>query len=405
MSGADGGARVAEKKSGPAAGAYGAAGVSLDRAEAAEAAARLAAERTKRPGVAEEVGGFGALFDLAAAGWQDPLLVAACDGVGTKLLLASAWEEAWSAREASAAGESAGGAGSEGGDEGGSPVFADALAGYRAVGRDLVAMCVNDLATRGAEALFFLDYLAAGRLEGARDAALLAGISESCRAAGAGLIGGETAELPGLYQGRHFDLAGFALGAVERERVLPQTERIRPGDRLWALPATGVHANGFSLVRRILQASSLPLLAPAPFAGGGKEAGAAAGPENSLGSALLAPTPVFARPLRKLAASGRLKAAAHITGGGALGNLPRVLPQGTAGLIEAAAVPRPPVLAWLQAAGGVPETEMWRVFNCGLGVVLVGDESLEEALPEDAFACGEVAAGESADAAPVCRIV
>ena len=354
---------------------YKAAGVSLERAEDSVAAARQAAAQTARTGLLEELGGFGALFDLQLAGWHDPVLVAATDGVGTKLLL---------------------------GDELvhlGAPQRGQEI--YAGLGIDLVAMCVNDLATRGAEALFFLDYIAAAHLEQTRTAALLAGIATGCKQAGAALLGGETAELPGIYDRRGYDLAGFAVGAVERDGLLPRQAAMQAGDKLFALPATGVHANGFSLVRAVLQrawpdeqARAEALLRPAAFA-----------ESCSLGEALLTPTPILARELRQLAQTGKLKGAAHITGGGIAGNLVRILPHGLTALVESGAWQVPAVFAWLQETGEIDAQEIWRVFNCGLAVVLVGDESLEEVLPAEAFAVGRLVAGDSPSDKPQCRIV
>ena len=351
--------------------------MSLERAEQSVASARLAAQKTERSGLVEELGGFGALFDLQAAGWNDPLLVAASDGVGTKLLL---------------------------GDE--VAQLGQAAQVYGNLGIDLVAMSVNDLATRGAEALFFLDYIAAGYLDETRTASLLGGIAEGCKQAGAALLGGETAELPGIYEGAGYDLAGFAVGAVERTQLLPRKNDMQAGDLLFALPATGVHANGFSLVRAVLhQAWENPeerlkaLAKPAPFAP------AQIDDSQTLGATLLTPTPILAKELRRLAKTGRLKGAAHITGGGIAGNLVRILPQGLVAVVEAQRWHLPPVFAWLQETGKIPAEELWQVFNCGLAVVLVGDESLTEVLPSEAFAVGRLAAGEATSDVPQCRVV
>lgn len=321
---------------------YAESGVSLVRAETAADIARKTAGKHRHRGVIEEIGGFAALFDLAAAGWRDPLLVAACDGVGSKLELAQR------------------------------------AAAHEAVGRDLVAMCVNDLACRGAAPLFFLDYIAAAVIDAPRQKALLAGVASACAEADCALVGGETAELPGLYAPRGYDLAGFAVGAVERDRLLPRAAEIRAGQPLYALPATGIHANGFSLVRKILRDNNIDINAVAPF-----------DDSRSLINALLEPTPILARDLRHLAAAEVILAAAHITGGGVIGNLPRVLPDDIAAEIETARVPRPAVFSWLQKAGDITEDEMWRVFNCGLAAVVVcADEERARDLPGSAFRVG-----------------
>jgi phosphoribosylformylglycinamidine cyclo-ligase len=279
------------------------------------------ARSTNRAGTMGGLGGFGALFDLKAAGFTDPVLVSSTDGVGTKLRVAL--------------------------DAG--------LHGT--VGIDLVAMCVNDLVVQGAEPLFFLDYFATGklRLEQARD--VISGIAEGCRQAGCALVGGETAEMPGMYAAEDYDLAGFSVGAAERGALLPRPDA-GPGDVLLGLGSTGVHSNGFSLVRRVVEAAGLGLGAPSPFGGG------------TLGEALLAPTRIYVRSLLALHRKGLLKAAAHITGGGLPGNLPRVLPQGVAAVVDAGAWTVPPVFSWLAQAGNVAPVEMLRVFNCGIGMVV-----------------------------------
>ncbi|MGR4001479.1 MAG: phosphoribosylformylglycinamidine cyclo-ligase [Alphaproteobacteria bacterium] len=326
---------------------YADSGVSLARAEEAEALARSAAEAHRHRGVVEAIGGFAALFDLKAAGWSDPLLVAACDGVGSKLELAQDY---------------------------GTPKA------HEDVGRDLVAMCVNDLACRGAEALFFLDYIAADTIDMTRHEALLRGMSKATAEAGCALIGGETAELPGLYSAKGYDLAGFAIGAVERTHLLPRLAELRVGQPLYGLPASGVHANGFSLVRKILREGKFNLHNTAPF-----------DESQTLGAALLTPTPVLARTLRALAAEKIILSLAHITGGGVIGNLPRVLPEHLGAAIESASIKRLPVFKWLQEVGRIPEAEMWKVFNCGLAAVLVcADEESAKSLPVSAFRIGSL---------------
>ena len=281
------------------------------------------ARSTGRPGVASELGGFGGLFDLKAAGYADPILVACTDGVGTKLLLAVA------------AGR------------------------HDTVGIDLVAMCVNDLVVQGAEPLFFLDYFSSARLEAEVARSVVGGIAEGCRRAGCALIGGETAEMPGLYTGGDYDLAGFAVGAVERDGLLTG-EAVATGDRVLGLASSGLHSNGFSLVRRIIAEAGLDLAAPAPFEVG-----------RSLGGALLEPTRIYVSGCLAAIAAGGVKALAHITGGGLLDNVPRVLPAGLAVEIDAGAWSVPAVFRWLAEGGKVAPEEMARTFNMGIGMVVV----------------------------------
>ena len=321
---------------------YAAAGVDIAAGDALVEAIKPLAKATNRPGSLGGIGGFGALFDLKAAGFRDPVLVASTDGVGTKL------------RVAIDAGR------------------------HDTVGIDLVAMCVNDLVVQGAEPLFFLDYFATGQLRLGPARAVIGGIAEGCRQAGCALVGGETAEMPGMYAAEDYDLAGFAVGAAERDALLPKG--IAAGDVLLGLGSSGVHSNGFSLVRRIVAHAALSWDAPAPFA-----------PGESLAAALLTPTRIYVKALLGLHRAGVLKAAAHITGGGLPGNLPRVLPPGLTAVIDAKAFPVPPVFGWLARAGDVATEEMLRVFNCGLGmVVVVAPEAAEKALSE------LVAAGETA---------
>ena len=300
---------------------YRAAGVDIDAGDALVERIKPLARSTNRTGVMGGLGGFGALFDLKAAGFSDPVLVSSTDGVGTKLKIAI--------------------------DTG--------IHDY--VGIDLVAMCVNDLVVQGAEPLFFLDYFATGRLEVEQAARVVAGIAEGCRQAGCALVGGETAEMPGMYQKGDYDLAGFSVGAAERGNLLPKD--VGPGDAILGLASSGVHSNGFSLVRRIVEAGNAGWAAPAPFASG------------TLGDALLAPTRIYVKSLLALHRAGLLKAAAHITGGGLPGNLPRVLPAGTQAVIDAGAWELPAVFRWLARTGGVEAQEMLRVFNCGIGMVVI----------------------------------
>lgn len=320
---------------------YREAGVDIDAGNALVQAIKPLAKATARPGAAAELGGFGGLFDLKAAGYQDPILVAATDGVGTKLEIAIA-------------------AGCHG-----------------TVGIDLVAMCVNDLIVQGAEPLFFLDYMATGRLETevARD--VVTGIARGCEIAGCALIGGETAEMPGFYGAGHYDLAGFAVGAAERGALLTG-DGLAAGDKLLGLASDGLHSNGFSLVRRIVADTGLSYDSAAPFAA-----------DEALGSALLRPTRIYVRSCLAAIHSGGVKALAHITGGGLLENLPRVLPEGLAARLDGKAWPAAAVFAWLAEAGRLPSEEMLRTFNCGLGMALVVAPERAEALSELLREAGE----------------
>ncbi len=303
---------------------YSDAGVDIDAGNALVDKIKPAVRSTRRPGADGEIGGFGGLFDLKAAGFRDPVLVAANDGVGTKLKIA---------------------------------IDADV---HDTVGIDLVAMCVNDLVVQGAEPLFFLDYFATGKLDPDQGAAIVGGIAAGCREAGCALIGGETAEMPGMYKGGDYDLAGFAVGAAERGQLLPSGD-IAEGDVILGLASSGVHSNGFSLVRKIVERSGLGWSDPAPFAEG-----------RTLGEALLTPTRIYVKPLLSaIRATGALKALAHITGGGFPENIPRVLPKHLAAEIDLAAIRPPAVFTWLAKTGGVAEHEMLRTFNCGIGMIVV----------------------------------
>ena len=299
------------------------AGVDIDAGNALVEAIKPLARSTARPGADAGLGGFGALFDLKAAGYRDPILVTTTDGVGTKLKIAI--------------------------DTG----------RLETIGIDLVAMCVNDLVVQGAEPLLFLDYFATGRLDVARGRAIVAGIAEGCRIAGCALVGGETAEMPGLYQGDDFDLAGFSVGAVERGAALDGTT-VAPGDIVLGMASAGVHSNGFSLVRRVAAAAGLDWASPAPF-----------DPSRTLGEALLEPTRIYVRPALAAVRSGGVKALAHITGGGLVENVPRVLPSGAAVAVDTQRWPMPPVFDWLATAGRIAGSEMARTFNCGIGMVAV----------------------------------
>ena len=303
---------------------YSDAGVDIDAGNLLVEKIKPAVRSTRRPGADGEIGGFGGLFDLKAAGFKDPVLVAANDGVGTKLKIAI------------------------------DANFHDT------VGIDLVAMCVNDLVVQGAEPLFFLDYFATGKLDPDQGAAIVEGIAAGCRDAGCALIGGETAEMPGMYSHGDYDLAGFAVGAAERGQLLPAGD-IAEGDVILGLASSGVHSNGFSLVRKIVELSGFGWDAPAPFAADAK-----------LGEALLTPTRIYVKPLLKaIRDTGALKALAHITGGGFPENIPRVLPKHLAAEIDLDSVAVPPVFSWLAKTGGVAQNEMLRTFNCGIGMIVV----------------------------------
>jgi phosphoribosylformylglycinamidine cyclo-ligase len=299
------------------------AGVSIDAGNALVKAIGPLARSTARPGADAELGGFGGFFDLKAAGYTDPLLVAANDGVGTKLKLAI------EARR------------------------------HDGIGIDLVAMCANDLIVQGAEPLFFLDYYATGKLDNEVAAAVVASIAEGCRQAGCALIGGETAEMPGMYASGDYDLAGFCVGAVQRDKVLTGSE-IRPGDVILGLASSGVHSNGFSLVRRIIEQQQWNLAAHFPVMEG-----------RALGDTLLEPTKIYVRSLLPLVQEGSIAGLAHITGGGLLENIPRVLPANCHAIVDAGRWNLPPIFALLQEGGRIAPEEMARTFNCGIGMAVI----------------------------------
>jgi phosphoribosylformylglycinamidine cyclo-ligase len=331
---------------------YRAAGVDIEAGDALVEQIKPLARATTRSGVLGSLGGFGALFDPKAAGFADPVLVATTDGVGTKLRIAIE------------------------------------TGIHDTVGVDLVAMCVNDLIVQGAEPLFFLDYYASGALDVAAARAVIAGIASGCAEAGCALVGGETAEMPGMYTGRDYDLAGFAVGAAERGTLLPRG--VAPGDAVLGLASDGPHSNGFSLVRRVVAASGLGWDVPAPFA-------PEEHPRPSLGQVLMTPTRIYVRSVLALHRAGLLKAAAHITGGGLPGNLPRVLPDGCVAALDPS-WPVPPVFGWLARTGNVAPEEMLRVFNCGIGMALVVSDpaaatQLLEAQGERAMRIGTIEAG------------
>ncbi len=306
------------------------AGVDIDAGNALVQAIKPLVKATRRAGADADLGGFGGLFDLKAAGFRDPILVAANDGVGTKLKIAIE------------------------------------TGMHDTIGIDLVAMCVNDLIVQGAEPLFFLDYLATGKLDVDNAKRVIAGIADACRQSGCALIGGETAEMPGMYRNEDYDLAGFAVGAVERDEILPRAD-IAIGDVLIGLHASGVHSNGYSLVRKLVEKEGHLWADAAPFGRG-----------QTLAEALLAPTRLYVKPI--LAAlkatggggpNGAIKGLSHITGGGLSENLPRVLPAGLAAHVDLGAFPVPPVFGWLRRAGNLDDAEMLRTFNCGIGMIVI----------------------------------
>ena len=303
---------------------YAAAGVDIDAGNALVEAIKPLAKATRRPGAEASLGGFGALFDLKAAGYSDPLLVSTTDGVGTKLRVAI---------------------------ESGR---------HDTVGIDLVAMCVNDLLAQGAEPLLFLDYYATGKLEVETARRVVAGIAEGCKLAGAALVGGETAEMPGMYDGGDYDLAGFAVGAVQRGHVLPDLAAQKAGDLMIGLASSGPHSNGYSLIRRIVERTGLGWDAPAPFA-----------PGKSLAEALMAPTRIYVKTVLPLMKGGLVKGGAHITGGGLIENPPRCVAEGLVPRFDWDAWTLPPVFVWLQEAGGLSDHELRRTFNCGIGFLLL----------------------------------
>jgi phosphoribosylformylglycinamidine cyclo-ligase len=335
---------------------YAQAGVDIDAGNRMVELIKPLVRATARRGADAEIGGFGGLFDLKRAGFSDPVLVAATDGVGTKVKIAIETGR------------------------------------HTTIGIDLVAMSVNDLVVQGAEPLFFLDYFACGKLDPEIGAAVVAGVSDGCKQAGCALIGGETAEMPGLYQGGDYDLAGFAVGAAERDQLLPRND-IAAGDTVIGLASSGVHSNGYSLVRSVVAKSGLQWDAPAPFERG-----------RSLGEAILTPTRIYVKAcLAVLRETKAIKALAHITGGGFPDNIPRVLPDGLGAHIDLKRVPMKPVFKWLAKEGNVAQAEMLRTFNCGVGMMAVVAKKDTDAVVksftqagEQAFMLGEIvrASGE-----------
>ena len=317
------------------------AGVDIDAGDALVEAIAPFAKATARAGTTAGLGGFGALFDLKAAGYRDPILVATTDGVGTKLKVAIAANK------------------------------------HDTIGIDLVAMCVNDLVVQGAEPLFFLDYFATGKLAVAQATTIVKGIAAACRAVGCALVGGETAEMPGMYAAGDYDLAGFAVGAVERGQALDGATVVA-GDVVLGLESDGLHSNGFSLVRRVVEEAGLSYSAPAPFAA-----------SHDLAEELLRPTRLYVKPCLAALKAGGVKAYAHITGGGLVENIPRVLPDGLAAELDAATWTLPPVFTWLAQTAGIARAEMARTFNCGIGMVAVAAPAQADAVARVLTQAGE----------------
>lgn len=330
------------------------AGVDIDAGDALVDRIRPLAKKTLREGVLGGIGGFGALFEVSKR-YREPVLVSGVDGVGTKLKLAFLLDR------------------------------------HDGVGQDLVAMSVNDILVQGAESLFFLDYFACGKLDADRAASVIGGIARGCELAGCALIGGETAEMPGMYPDGEYDLAGFAVGVVEKSRIIDGSG-IRPGDVALGLASSGAHSNGYSLARKIIERARPEM--NAPFAAG-----------KTLADALMAPTRIYVKSILALLEKVTVKGMAHITGGGLLENVPRVLPENTTAVLEKSAWPRPPLFDWLQKEGRVTEEEMHRVFNCGIGMVIIVDrEDADAALAclqqsgETAYRIGRIAARQGKEA-------
>jgi len=317
------------------------AGVDIDAGDALVDAIRPIAGATRRPGLLAGVGGFGALFEIPPGQYREPVLVSSTDGVGTKLKLAIE------------------------------------LKRHDTIGIDLVAMCVNDIVVQGAEPLFFLDYYATGKLDNQAAEQVIRGIGEGCRQAGCALVGGETAEMPGMYGEGDYDLAGFTVGVVEKSKIIDGS-RVKPNDTLIGIASSGAHSNGYSLIRKIIKVRKAKL--DQAFDG------------RSLGEVLLTPTRIYVKPLLALLRELPVHAAAHITGGGLPGNVPRVLPEGVRAVIDARAWKRPAIFDWLQEMGGVEEFEMYRTFNCGIGMVLALDAADAEKALKLLAASGETAA-------------
>jgi phosphoribosylformylglycinamidine cyclo-ligase len=331
---------------------YADAGVDIDAGDALVDRIKPHAKSTARPGAEVALGGFGGAFDLKAAGYEDPILVSGTDGVGTKLRIAIETGR------------------------------------FDTIGIDLVAMCANDVLAQGAEPLFFLDYFATGKLDPVRGEAIVAGIAEGCRQSGCALIGGETAEMPGMYAGDDFDLAGFVVGAADRGSLLPRLDDMQAGDVLIGLASSGPHSNGYSLIRKVVEMSGLTWTDDAPFA-----------PGQSVGEALLTPTKLYIKSVVPLIKEGLVKGLAHITGGGLIENPPRMLPDHLGFELDYSSWQRPAVFDWLAETGGIAEQEMRRAFNGGIGLLLAVAADDAEAISvalndagEDAFVCGQLVA-------------
>lgn len=324
--------------------AYKKAGVDIEAGNRLVEAIGPLAKATRRSGADADLGGFGGLFDLRAAGYDDPLLISGTDGVGTKLMLAFATGR------------------------------------HDTIGIDLVAMCANDILAQGAEPLFFLDYFACGQLDEGTAEQVVSGIAEGCKRAGAALIGGETAEMPGMYERGHYDLAGFCVGAVDRKKVLPRNEEMARGDLVIGLPSSGAHANGYSLIRKLVEEQNLTWQDPSPFS------------EGTLGEAFLAPTRIYVDDVLPLCQAQTLKGVAHITGGGLTENVPRALPDHLSVRYDDKALVLPPMFEWLREVGKLSQEDVYRTFNCGIGMVLIASPteavSVLSALP-DAVILGE----------------
>ena len=330
---------------------YAASGVDIDAGEALVDAIKPLAKSTRRPGAEASLGGFGALFDLRAAGYDDPLIVTTTDGVGTKLKIAIETHR------------------------------------HDTVGIDLVAMCVNDLLAQGAEPLMFLDYYATSKLDVDTAKRVVAGIAEGCKRAGCALVGGETAEMPGMYGNDDYDLAGFSVGAVDRNKVLPRMDDMREGDVIIGLASSGPHSNGYSLIRKVIEVSGLSWASDAPFAKG-----------LSLAQALLEPTRIYIKTVLPLMKAGLIKGGAHITGGGLIENPDRAVPDHLTATFDFDSWEFPPVFQWLMETGNIDKHEMLRTFNCGVGFVLyVAPKDADAVLAallnagEDAFVVGQLA--------------
>ncbi len=324
--------------------AYKEAGVDIDAGDALVDRIKPLAKATNRPGNMGGIGGFGAFFDVKGAGYKDPVIVSSTDGVGTKLKIAIETNQ------------------------------------HSTIGIDLVAMCVNDILVQGAEPLFFLDYFATGKLDVDTAEQIIGGIAEGCRQSNCALIGGETAEMPGMYHGQDYDLAGFAVGAVERDQIITG-ETISEGDIVIGISSSGVHSNGYSLVRKIVSDAGLGFNDPAPYSNG-----------QTIAESLLTPTKIYVRALMPLIKKhGTIKGMAHITGGGLLDNIPRVLPDGIGVRLDANTWEKPPVFGWLQSQGGVGPHEMARTLNCGIGMILICDAGKEKSILEQLAGAGEKA--------------